>query len=149
MGKRSVEKERQWREIMARYERSGLKVRAFCNQEQIKESQFFAWKRELKRRDDTRTVNRDDPRRSRHHGLAESTAAPQAMTAKGATMAARAVAMNGPVAAFAPLHVVRPSPATPSSIEIIVADSLRVAVMPGFDPEVLGQVLAVVEGRGC
>jgi transposase-like protein len=55
MGKRSVEKERQWREIVARYERSGVKVRAFCHQEQIKESQFFAWKRELKRRDAART----------------------------------------------------------------------------------------------
>jgi hypothetical protein len=57
--------------------------------------------------------------------------------------------MTTQVAAFAPLHVVTTSPPMPSSIEIIVADGRRVAVTPGFDPETLGQVLAVVEGRAC
>ena len=42
MGKRNLEKERYWREIAARFERSGMTVRAFCEQEQIKEHQFFA-----------------------------------------------------------------------------------------------------------
>jgi hypothetical protein len=142
MGKRSVEKERQWREIVARYERSGVKVRAFCHQEQIKESQFFAWKRELKRRDAARTANQDDRRRS-------SGSHPVGSTADRHAMSTRAAAITGPAAAFAPLHVVTTPPATPSSIEIIVADGWRVAVVPGFDPEALSQVLAVVEGRRC
>jgi hypothetical protein len=142
MGKRSVEKERQWREILARYEHSGMKVRAFCNQEQIKESQFFAWKRELKRRDEARTANQDGRQRSGRRHPAGSTADPRAVST-------RAAAIAGPAAAFAPLHVVTTPPATPSSIEIIVAAGRRVAVAPGFDPEALSQVLAVVEERGC
>jgi hypothetical protein len=142
MGKRSVEKERQWREIVARYERSGMKVRTFCHQEQIKESQFFAWKRELKRRDDARSANPADRRRSGRHDRPGVTAGPRIMRT-------RAAEMTGPAAAFAPLHVVSTPPATPSSIEIIVADGRRVAVAPGFDPEALSQVLAVVEGRTC
>ena len=142
MGKRSVEKERRWREIVGRYERSGMKVRAFCNQEQIKESQFFSWKRELKRRDDAQTANQDGRQRSGRSHPAGSTADPRAMST-------RAAAMTGPAAAFAPLHVVTTPAAAPSSIEIIVADGRRVAVAPGFDPEALSQVLAVVEGRGC
>jgi hypothetical protein len=40
-------------------------------------------------------------------------------------------------------------PVAPSSIEIIVAGSRRVAVGPGFDPEALAQVLAVLEGQTC
>jgi hypothetical protein len=142
MGKRSIEKERHWREVMARYKRSGMKVRAFCDQEQIKESQFFAWKRELKRRDVAQMANEDDRQRSGRHHPAGATADLHGMSTQAATM-------TGPAAAFAPLHVVTPPAATSSSIEIIVGDGRRVAVAPGFDPEVLSQVLAVVEGRGC
>ena len=55
MGKRSIEKERHWRQIVARFERSGMKVRAFCDRARIKEQQFFTWRRELRRRDVART----------------------------------------------------------------------------------------------
>lgn len=135
MGKRSIEKERHWREIVARYERIGMKVRAFCDREQIKEHQFFTWRRELRRRDVARTANQNE----RGRGGRSVPAGP----------AADSHAMIAQAAAFARLHVVTTPPTTPSSIEIIVADGRRVAVAPGFEPEVLAQVLAVVEGRTC
>ena len=135
MGKRSIEKERHWREIMARYERRGMKVRAFCDREQIKEHQFFTWRRELRRRDVARTANQGECQPGGRKCSAGPPAAPHATTAQAA--------------AFTPLHVVATSPTAPSSIEIIVADGRRVAVAPGFDPEALAQVLAVIEGRTC
>lgn len=48
--RRDPDKERQWRELMRRQERSGLSVRAFCCREEIKESAFYWWRRELARR---------------------------------------------------------------------------------------------------
>ena len=142
MGKRNLEKERYWREITARFERSGMKVRAFCKQERIKEHQFFAWRRKLKRRDTTSTASQEDNRR---HGRKD----PQMPRTDAHELTAQGVA-------FAPLHVVASpptnpssSPTGPSSIEIIVGDPRRVAVTPGFDPEALAQVLAVVERHQC
>lgn len=49
--KRSVEKERFWREVVAEQGESGLSVRAFCQRKGISENSFYAWRRELKRRD--------------------------------------------------------------------------------------------------
>jgi len=135
MGKRNPEKERYWREIVVRYERSGMKVRAFCEREQIKEHQFFAWRRKLKRRDTAQTASQVDHRRNGRNDPQEPNPDAHSLTAQGV--------------AFTPLHVVAPPPTSPSSIEVIVADGRRVAVTPGFDPEALVQVLAVVERHQC
>jgi len=157
MGKRSIEKECLWRGIVARFQRSGMTVRGFCKGEQVKEYQFFAWRRELKRRDaaltnrqgsaaceagigDAQTASQNDHRRTGRKALAHSIADSHAHTVH--TMAAGS-------AAFTALHVVPSPPANPSSIEIILGAPRRVAVAPGFDPEALTQVLAVLEGRPC
>jgi transposase len=44
-------KERFWRQVIARRERSGLTVRAFCEDEGLSEPSFYTWRRELARRD--------------------------------------------------------------------------------------------------
>lgn len=46
--KRDPEKEKFWREKMAEHKRSGLTVRQFCEQNQLREVQFFYWRRVLK-----------------------------------------------------------------------------------------------------
>ncbi len=143
MGRRSVEKERHWREIVARHERSGMKVRAFCDQEQIKECQFFAWRRELRHRDVAQAANRDTRSRGVRDGRSGSIVDTPLRTPQTTAAFARESA------AFAPLHVVGNAPVASSAIEIIVSDGRRVAVAPGFDPEALAKVLAVVEGRTC
>ena len=125
MGKRSVEKERYWREVLSRFERSGMKVRGFCEQAGIKENQFYTWRRELGQRDERlRGVER----------AVSGVSSPASMSK---------------AAAFAAVHVVGPSEASPSPIEIIVGNGKRVAVTTGFDPAALSQVLRVVEGWTC
>ena len=49
--KRERHREQTWREIMARWEETGLSQQEFCEQEQIKLTTFGYWRRELKRRD--------------------------------------------------------------------------------------------------
>jgi len=49
--RRSLEKEAFWRKILARQRRSGLSVREFCQGEGVSEGSFYAWRRELLKRD--------------------------------------------------------------------------------------------------
>jgi len=64
--RRSVEKEAFWRKILARQRRSGLSVREFCQGEGVSEGSFYAWRRELLKRDAATpdvADNRDTERR--------------------------------------------------------------------------------------
>ena len=58
---RDLEKEREWRERMRRRERSGESVRAFCRREDLRESAFYAWRRELARRRQATSVKKQVP----------------------------------------------------------------------------------------
>jgi len=49
--RRDASKEKQWRETMAEAQGSGQNMREFCRQHGIKETQFYAWRRELRTRD--------------------------------------------------------------------------------------------------
>lgn len=51
-GDRDVAKEQFWRDAVSRQASSGLHVRAFCQQEQLTESAFYAWRRTIRERDD-------------------------------------------------------------------------------------------------
>lgn len=52
---RSEVKERFWREQLSGWQSSGLGIRAYCQQHQLSEQNFYAWRRELARRDQTVT----------------------------------------------------------------------------------------------
>ena len=52
---RSEVKERFWREQVSGWQSSGLGIRAYCQQHQLSEQSFHAWRRELARRDQTVT----------------------------------------------------------------------------------------------
>ena len=54
--RRSVEKERFWREAVERQRASGLGVRPFCRREGLSESSLHAWKRTLRKRDADRSA---------------------------------------------------------------------------------------------
>ena len=47
---RNLRLEARWRELVARQSKSGLGVRGFCQREQVTESAFYAWRRELRLR---------------------------------------------------------------------------------------------------
>ncbi len=44
-------RESYWRQVLARWKRSGLSVRAFCGAEGLNPMTFYWWRRELGRRD--------------------------------------------------------------------------------------------------
>ena len=44
------EKERYWRGVISKAARSGLSIRAFCEQEGVSSGQFYIWRRKLKAR---------------------------------------------------------------------------------------------------
>ena len=47
---RSLEKERQWRELLQQQAVSGLSVREFCEYEGLSEPSFYAWRKKLRER---------------------------------------------------------------------------------------------------
>ena len=49
--RRSDEKEQFWRLVLAEQAQSGLSIRKFCQQQDLAEASFHAWKREIKNRD--------------------------------------------------------------------------------------------------
>jgi hypothetical protein len=48
---RDQAKERRWRQWLDAWRRSGLSVRAFCSRHGLSQPNFYAWRRELDRRD--------------------------------------------------------------------------------------------------
>ncbi len=51
---RSVEKEQYWRLVVSEQRRSGLNIRMFCRRRAISEPSFYAWRKELRKRDAAR-----------------------------------------------------------------------------------------------
>ena len=49
--KRNLRLEARWRGLVARQPQSGLSVRGFCQRERVTESAYYAWRRELRLRD--------------------------------------------------------------------------------------------------
>ena len=50
MEKKTEKREEYWRERVAAYERSGLSVKQFCEQQQITEQSFYVWRKRLRNR---------------------------------------------------------------------------------------------------
>lgn len=50
-GKRDLRLEARWRELVARQPKRGLSVRGFCQRERVTEAAYYAWRRELRLRD--------------------------------------------------------------------------------------------------
>lgn len=48
---RSETRDKYWREVIGNWKASGLNVRDFCRREDLREPQFYAWRRELRLRD--------------------------------------------------------------------------------------------------
>jgi hypothetical protein len=54
--RRDPAKEKHWRRLIQRHQRSGLSVHAFCEKEGLKDGNFLWWRRELNRRDREKTT---------------------------------------------------------------------------------------------
>ena len=129
---RDREKEREWRERMRRWERSGESVRAFCRREGLKESALFAWRRELARRRQERQAARPKQKPMRR----------SAKQAKPSTP-------SQPIR-FLPVQVaVESRTADVGGVEILLGKGRTIHVRPGFDRQTLAEVLAVMEASPC
>ena len=53
---RLTDKERFWRSMVKRQRQGGATIRAFCREQGISEPSFYAWRKELQRRDAERSV---------------------------------------------------------------------------------------------
>lgn len=119
---RELAKESQWRERVREQLASGLTVRGYCLREQISEPSFYAWRKELAKRD-------RDP-----HEAPATTA--QVTVTEGAAWPSFTEVLVTP-------------PTVSSAIEIVLGNSRRILVSPGFDAAVLQAVVELLERPRC
>jgi hypothetical protein len=117
--RKSLEKEKQWREIFQQQASSGLSVRGFCASEGLSEPSFYAWRKRLRERSDEAAR---DARRSR--GVEEP--------GENAEL-------------FVPLKLID----TAASLEIVHPLGYRIQVSGDVNPGALRQVLAALDERGA
>lgn len=55
--KQSADKAELWRLLVEEQRRCGLSIRAFCRQKALSEPSFYAWRKELQKRDAQRTAD--------------------------------------------------------------------------------------------
>jgi hypothetical protein len=122
---RDPAKERYWRRLLGQWRRSGQTGRDFCAEQQLSEPSFYAWKREIARRD--------------QEGVARSKPGPEASPRRSVAAA---------LPAFLPVTMDVAASAAPA-LEIVVAHGRVLRVRPGFDADVLLQLLAVLEEPSC
>lgn len=131
---RDAAKESCWREQVRAQAQGGLTVRAYCRQQQLSEASFYAWRKELDRRDQQRQPQEHPP----------SAPTPLREPAEPATNVRDSGATRPTFA-----EVLLSSPAAVSPIEIILAAGQRIVVVPGFDSPTLQAVLEVLERPRC
>ena len=124
-------KERFWRRTVAEHRRSGLTIREFCARRSLSEPLFYAWRRELTRRElarrDRRTVHR------------ASAGTGQTPAAAGQTSAApRFISLK-----------LADQPAATVMIEIVTRSGHTLRVPSGADRQTLAEVWALLEGQPC
>jgi transposase len=124
--RRDAEKERSWRRALQDWRRSGLSVREFCDWQALSEASFYAWRRELGKRDREAASRREND--SRRNGRA----------------------VNAP--RFLPVHVVAetaPDSEAPGCLELQLPTGVLLRVPAGFDHQTLSDVLAALGVRAC
>jgi hypothetical protein len=124
------------------WRRSGLTIRAYCDQHRLSEQSFYAWRRTLAERD-------RHAAKTRAHGAPPRSSA--ARQDAGPDAAGPDAADRRPV--FVPVHVVDSPPAptasTPAPIEVVLTSGRVLRLVSGFDAGLLRQVLAVLEEPSC
>jgi len=138
---RCAVKERDWRRTFQRFEKSGSSVRAFCLENGIAEHQFYAWRREIARRDRERSadasneVGRGSPKRRQ-----------AARSRDEVNTKSRRKKKPRPI--LTPLTIVDDCSQSHDAIELI-ADDITIRVPPSAGRESLVMILDVLEDRQC
>ena len=124
--RRDPVKEQYWRRLLRRWQRSGQTGRDFCTAHGLSEPSFYAWRREIARRDEEES----EP------------------TQRATRPAVPRPSARTPVPTFVQLTL-DPGAVAPACLEVVLANGRRVRVLPGFDAELLRQLLRVVEEPAC
>ena len=124
MANSNLEKEARWRKVLRQQQASGLGVRPFCQEHRLSEPSFYAWRREIARRDGQAAVS---PERKRT----------RSEDSKGERQAAGAI--------FLPLRL---TSGAVGSIELVHPRGHVVRIPAGFDVECLQAVLGLLD-RGA
>jgi hypothetical protein len=130
----SKSKELVWRQRVREQRQSGISIREFCRKHKLTETAFYFWRRELERRgaaDLDAVTGRAMARRRRRQ---RTTFLPVRIESEAAERTAAAG---------------RTPHGTGRRIEIVLAGSRQVHVLPPVDRRALADVLAVLEGRAC
>ena len=120
---RDPAKEQRWRRLLGLWRRSGLTGRDFCAQYGLSEPSFYAWRREIARRDQE-IVPKARPQRP---------VPPQA---------------GGCRPAFVQMRIAAAAPAE-TALEVVAGNGRVVRVRSGFAADVLRQLLAMLEEPSC
>lgn len=115
---RDAVKERHWRRLIGRWQRSGLTIRDFCGAEDLAEHNFHAWRRALAERD----------------GVARSTASSRQRRSRRSSPPA-----------FLPIHILAEPPACHTELELLLCSGRVIRIRPGFDPATLRALITTLE----
>jgi transposase len=128
---RDLVKERYWRRLLRRWQRSGLTTRAFCAKQGVSEANFHWWRRELARRD-------GQDLSAGKQTLGRATVRPIVTRQASRTSAP----------AFLKLAL-DPGASTPPAIEVVLSERRSLRVRPGFDADLLRQLVRLLEEPSC
>jgi hypothetical protein len=140
---RDAAKEKFWRRMLQRWRRSGLTVRAFCEQHELSEGSFYAWRRIIAERDQEAT---------RAKSTTATASFPQTKGGPGEAGAARPAFVQVDIAGERSVPdggAASPAGSASESIELVVGCGRVVRLRRGFDAALLRQVLRVLEEPTC
>jgi len=115
-------KERFWRRLLKRWQRSQLTVRDYCAEQQVTEASFYAWRRTIADRD-------RDGLRSR-----SALEPPEAATS---------------LPTFVPVRVVSATDSAAIPIEVVLGNGRVLRLTRGVDVDLLRQLLPLLEEPSC
>jgi hypothetical protein len=115
-----------WAALIDEWQDSGLSLPAFCERHGLNPGTMRGWVYK------------------RGHRLAID-------QARGETHAGRALDEKASTPTFLPVRLTEPLPIATAGpgVEVVLGPTRRIVVAPGFDPETLRRVVAVLEDRPC
>lgn len=125
---RDKRREAQWRRTIRQQQRSGLTIRTFCREHDLRETAFYFWRAELARR--------EAEQEQRHES-----ARPRRVARRATRPSFVAVELAG--------GGTEPAALADGQIEIVLSGGRRVHVTAPVNRAALADVLAVLEGRPC
>jgi hypothetical protein len=113
-----------WAALIDQWHDSGLSLRAFCQQRGLNLGTMQGW---VYKRGHRLAI--EQARREAHDDQAPGD--------------------DSPATTFLPVHLAEPIVSASSAVEVVLGPGRRIVVGPGFDPETLRRVVAVLEDRPC